>query len=228
MSFVENLYLIKQLQNLQEENNQLRYLLEVNSEKTEKTAMHRIKIEDVIKEISQINGHDRNLVSNAQKAIKGRAHPTVLAGMLSKLEQHLSTIRSGSQQQAPRPSSGAYRSIRSVSQQLGEDADCTEKLKALRDRANARHKEIMSSYKERQKPYEEHHAALSNLVNRLITTKKTKGSEDDKEAFGDLKDFYRRTLHTTKSGRYGKGNSPKDRVTSTRREQLDNLRAEEK
>lgn len=115
MSFVENLYLRKQLQTLQEENNQLRYLLEVNSEKTEKTAMHRIKIEDIIKEISQISGHDRNLVSNAQKAIKGRAHPTVLAGMLSKLEQHLSTLRSSSQQQAPRPSSGASRSIRSIS-----------------------------------------------------------------------------------------------------------------
>jgi len=115
MSFVENLYLKKQLQTLQEENNKLRYLLEANSEKTEKTAMHRIKIEDIIKEISQIPGHDRNLVSNAQKSIKGRANPTVLAGMLSKLEQHLATIRSTSQQQAPRPSSGASRSIRSIS-----------------------------------------------------------------------------------------------------------------
>ena len=121
MSFVENLYLRKQLQTLQEENNQLRYLLEVNSDwyayvqKTEKTAMHRIKIEDIIKEISQIPGHDRNLVSNAKKSIKGKANPTVLAGMLSKLEQHLTTIRSTSQQQAPRPSSGASRSIRSIS-----------------------------------------------------------------------------------------------------------------
>ena len=121
MSFVENLYLKKQLQTLQEENNQLRYLLEVNPhwfpyvQKTEKTAMHRIKIEDIIKEISQIPGHDRNLVSNAQKSIKGRANPTVLAGMLSKLQQHLATIRSASQQQAPRPASGASRTFRSIS-----------------------------------------------------------------------------------------------------------------
>jgi hypothetical protein len=115
MSFVENLYLRKQLQTLQEENNQLRYLLEANSEETATAANHRIRIEDISKEISQIPGHDRDLVSRAKQASKGRAHPTVLAKMLSKLEQHLSTLRSSSQQQAPRPASGASRTFRSIS-----------------------------------------------------------------------------------------------------------------
>ena len=99
MSFTENLYLRKHLQKLQEENQKLRYLLEVSAPKTAAHAETRIRIEELIRQIQQNPGHDSNLVKGALNAVKGKAHPNVLKNLEFKLTSHLQNL--GSSQQTP-------------------------------------------------------------------------------------------------------------------------------
>jgi hypothetical protein len=113
MSFTENLYLRKHLQKLQEENQQLRSLLEVNAPKTAAKAQTRMQIEDLARKLSSINGHNRSLVQNSLKAVEGAAHPEMLKRILSKLMQHETELK-GSAQPSAAPSS-PQRSFRSLS-----------------------------------------------------------------------------------------------------------------
>ena len=113
MSFTENLYLRKHLQKLQEENQQLRSILEVNAPKTAAKAETRMQIEDAANRLSSINGHNRSLVQNALKAVEGAAHPEMLKRILSKLMQHETELK-GSTRQSAAPSS-PQRSFRSLS-----------------------------------------------------------------------------------------------------------------
>ena len=101
MSFTENLYLRKHLQKLQEENQKLRYLLEVSAPKTAAHAETRIRIEELIRQIQQNPGHDSNLVKGALNAVKGKAHPNVLKNLEFKLTSHLQNLGSSQQLSVP-------------------------------------------------------------------------------------------------------------------------------
>lgn len=120
MSFTENLYLRKHLQQLQEENKQLRSLLEVNAPKTAAKAETRMQIEDLAKKLSSINGHNRSLVQNSLKAVEGAAHPEMLKRILSKLMQHETELKSSGQPASATPSQRSFRSLSlgSVEQQM--------------------------------------------------------------------------------------------------------------
>lgn len=120
MSFTENLYLRKHLQQLQEENKQLRSLLEVNAPKTAAKAETRMKIEDLAKELSSINGHNKSLVKNALKAVERAAHPEMLKRILSKLTQHETELKSSGQPASATPPQRSFRSLSlgSVEQQM--------------------------------------------------------------------------------------------------------------